>query len=129
MARKKKDKKDVPDYSACALDSQINGNYEVAINTKELRTSARRGEIARLILANWTKSDIIEYLMKNFNFSFKQAYSEYRQGYVFIFLNAEAEKEELRKLNLARLEELYDRAEKEIRDEKGNLKGKDFYST
>lgn len=60
--------------------------------------------------------------MNTFEMEYKQAKSEYRQGYAFIYLNSEVEKEEVRKLNMARLEELWERAEEDAR-----LQAKDYY--
>lgn len=107
------------------LENQISKNYAVQVNAKELKTSARRAEVARLILAGFTKDEIISWLQETFAFSFKEAYTNYKQGFTYIYLQCEEEKDELRKVQLARLEQLYDRAEKECSE----MTKKDFFKT
>lgn len=104
------------------MTHSIKEPYAVQINVRELNTSGRRAEIARLLLSGMRKADVINYLMETFGMEYKQAHSEYRQGYVYIYQNCELEKEEIRKLNLAKLEELWDRAE-----EDEQLEAKEYY--
>lgn len=71
--------------------------------------------ISQMILNGVPKAECIEYIMKNFvdrkgvGPSYKTAYTRYRQAYAQIYAQSNLKKEELRQLNLARLEELYDR--------------------
>lgn len=95
------------------------------VNADVLKTTARRAEVARLILAGYTKMQIIEWLQDTFECDYKEAYTNYKQGYTYIYLQCEEEKDELRKVQLARLEELYDRAEKECEE----MSKKDFFKT
>lgn len=104
------------------MEHPINSPYAVQINSTELKTSGRRAEVARLLLAGKKKQDIIDYLMETFGMEYNQAKSEYRQGYVYIYLNAEQTKEEIRQLSLARLEQLWEQAE-----EDEMLESKDYY--
>lgn len=104
------------------MEHPINSPYAVQINSTELKTSGRRAEVARLLLAGKKKQDIISYLMETFGMEYNQAKSEYRQGYVYIYLNAEQTKEEIRQLSLARLEQLWEQAE-----EDEMLEAKEYY--
>lgn len=101
-----------------------NEPYAVAINIKELKTSGRRAEIARRLLAGSTKHEIVEFLTDTFDMKLPQAISEYRQGLSMIYLQTEATKDDIRKTNLARLEQLWMQAE-----EDNQLIGKAYYST
>lgn len=104
------------------MTHNIKEPYAVQINVKELNTSGRRAETARLILSGKTKPEIVAYLCTTFGMEYKQALSEWRQGYVYIYQNCEVEKEEIRQLSLARLEELFQRAEVDAQ-----LEAKEYY--
>lgn len=103
------------------MEHKINEPYAVVIRPQELITSGRRAEVARRILAGHKKEETINWLMETFEMERKQAWSEWRQGYSYIYLQCEMEKEEIRKLNLSRLEELFERAEEE-------LTGKEYFT-
>lgn len=87
-----------------------NEPYAACVNIRELKTSGRRAEIARRLLAGSTKHEIVEFLTDTFDMKLPQAISEYRQGLSYIYLQSEASKDEIRKTNLARLEQLFDQA-------------------
>lgn len=106
------------------MNHPVKAPYAVAINTQDLKTSGRRAEVARRLLAGEHKQEIIAFLMDTFGMPYKNAVSEYRQGYTYVWQQSELVKEDVRKLNLARLEELFDRAEQDAM-----LMGKDYYNT
>lgn len=91
------------------------------VSETELRTSGRRAEIARRLMAGQKFPEIAAWLEKDFNLTMNQIKSEYRHGFTYIWINCDATKEDIRQLSLARLNDLYDRAEEE-------LKGKDFFN-
>lgn len=96
--------------------------YAVAIHVGELKTSGRRAEIARRLIAGESQAEIIQFLTETFNMDYKQAKSEYRQGYVYIYQQCELSKDEIRKLNMARLEQLWEQAETDA-----ELEAKEYY--
>ena len=98
--------------------------YEVKIHKNTLTTSARRAEIAKLIMKNTSKDEIIRILADDYGIcDISVALNEIRQGYVYIYLNCEASTEEIKRLSLARLEQIYDSLEKDASEltKKDNL--------
>lgn len=88
--------------------------YDVKIHKNTLTTSARRAEIAKLIMKNTSKDEIIRILADDYGIcEISVALNEIRQGYVYLYLNCEATTEEIKRLSLARLEQIYDSLERD----------------
>lgn len=88
--------------------------YEVKIHKNTLTTTARRAEIAKLIMKNTSKDEIIHILADDYGIvDTSVALNEIRQGYVYLYLNCEATTEEIKRLSLARLEQIYDSLERD----------------
>lgn len=98
--------------------------YDVKIHKNTLTTSARRAEIAKLIMKDTSKDEIIRILADDYGIAdISIALNEIRQGYVYIYLNCEATTEEIKRLSLARLEQIYDSLERDASElsKKDNL--------
>lgn len=88
--------------------------YDVKIHKNTLTTTARRADIAKLIMKNTTKDEIIRILADDYGIcDMSVALNEIRQGYVYLYLNCEATTEEIKRLSLARLEQIYDSLERD----------------
>lgn len=98
--------------------------YEVKVHKNTLTTTARRAEIAKLIMKDTSKDEIIRILAEDYGIcDMSIALNEIRQGYVFLYLNCEATTEEIKRLSLARLEQIYDSLERDASElsKKDNL--------
>ena len=98
--------------------------YEVKVHKNTLTTTARRAEIAKLIMKNTSKDEIIRILADDYGIcDISVALNEVRQGYVYLYLNCEATTEEIKRLSLARLEQIYDSLERDASElsKKDNL--------
>ena len=88
--------------------------YEVKVHKNTLTTTARRAEIAKLIMKNTSKDEILHILADDYGIEdMSIALNEIRQGYVYLFLNCEATTGEIKRLSLARLEQIYDSLERD----------------
>ena len=88
--------------------------YEVKVHKNTLTTTARRAEIAKLIMKNTSKDEILHILADDYGIcDMSIALNEIRQGYVYLFLNCEATTDEIKRLSLARLEQIYDSLERD----------------
>lgn len=89
------------------------------VNVKKLNYQQRFELIAKMIRNGYTKKECIDYVMANFVNQggeypdYEAAYTMYRQAFGYIYQQSRLDKEELRALNLQRLEELYDDAMEE----------------
>lgn len=98
--------------------------YEVKVHKNTLTTTARRAEIAKLIMKDTSKDEIIRILAEDYGIvDTSVALNEIRQGYVYLYLNCEATTEEIKRLSLARLEQIYDSLERDASElsKKDNL--------
>lgn len=105
------------------MPRENNNKGKIEVYGNELKTTYLRSQVADMIMKGKDKNTIVNWLMDTYNMPFKNAISMHRQGYVFIYLYAEQTKDEIKQLNLARLEELWQMAEKDA-----GLSGKDYYS-
>ena len=88
--------------------------YEVKVHKNTLTTTSRRAEIAKLIMKDTSKDEIIRILADDYGIcDMSVALNEIRQGYVYLYLNCEATTEEIKRLSLARLEQIYDSLERD----------------
>ena len=91
--------------------------YEVKVHTNTLVTSGRRAEIARLILAGHSKSEIYKQLKEEFGIEdMAILQNEWRHAMTYIYLNVEQTTDDIKKLSLARLEAIIDQLERDSGD-------------
>lgn len=96
--------------------NETNNSIVVAQPTvHHLTQSERELLISQMIINGTPKAECIQFIIDHFvdrkgvHPTYKTAYTRYRQAYAQIYAQSSLKKEELRELNLARLEELYDR--------------------
>lgn len=91
--------------------------YVVKCHTNTLVTSGRRAEIARLILAGHSKSEIYKQLKEEFGIEdMAILQNEWRHAMTYIYLNVEQTTDDIKKLSLARLEAIIDQLERDSGD-------------
>lgn len=82
---------------------------KAVVDCKNLSTTARRAEVAKMILHGASKAEVFQWLNDNFPSKITPNFlqTEWKQALVFIFNTTEATKEEIRATSLARLEYIF----------------------
>lgn len=99
----------------------MNKNYSLtqepnvcAITEKDLKTSALRAKVAYKILRDVNKSDIISWLIDEIGKTPAEAINLYKGGLTYLYLESSVEKDEIRRVNAARLEHILAGLERDI---------------
>lgn len=95
-------------------------DYVIKKKFEYFTTNQRFDVIAKLICAGYKKTEIIDYIETEWEAPRNSAYTMFHQAYAYIYQQCELGKEDLRKLNLSRLEEIFDN----LTDNKGGVKDK-----
>lgn len=95
-------------------------DFYAKVETEQLTHNDKLSIISKMILAGIKKAEIVEFIIEQWGAPRDSAYTMYRQTYGYIYQQSELNKEDIRKLNLARLEEIFDN----IGDTKGEVKTK-----